>query len=48
MKYVLSILDIIAALILVFVTASYMASEDVCGTIFGCTAIWCWFYAKNH
>jgi hypothetical protein len=47
MKHFFEILNIVIGLLLVAFTWSYVKSDDVCRTIFGCFALYAWFQFKN-
>ena len=46
MKYVWKILYIIFGLLLIFNTHRNVQVGDVCQTIYGCFAIWLWYYVR--
>lgn len=49
MKHIINLLNLALAFGTVFYTAHYVAAGDICGTVFGCTAIhmWVWTFRKE-
>ena len=48
MKYICNILYLLIGFILIWTTHTYVQDGDVCRTIFGCFAMWVWFWCKNR
>ena len=47
MKYVLKILYIIFALFIIAYINHHVRADNICETIFGCFALWIWFYFRD-